>query len=261
MARPLRIDFPGALHHVTSRGNEKRAIFRSDVDRRMFLQLLGIAVERFRWSLTAFTLMTNHFHLVIQTHEANLSRGMHWLNTTYVGWFNDRHKRSGHLYKGRFDSKLIEKATHFTEVLRYVVLNPVRAKMVARPEDYEWSSYRATVGLEDARSWLDLDSTLGVFGEDRASAIPAYERFVLARIDSDESLWDQVQHGIFLGSEPWMLQMRKLVESKPRSSEHPKTQRTVGRPRMCEIVTTVSRLTKLPLETVRSRQSGSIRLS
>ena len=132
MARALRTDFAGALHHVTSRGNERRPIFYDDNDREVFLEFLGLTVRRFGWSLSAFVLMTNHFHLLVQTSEANLSRGMHWLNTKYVVWFNRIHKRSGHLYGGRFKAFLIEKETYLTEVLRYVVLNPVRAKMVER---------------------------------------------------------------------------------------------------------------------------------
>lgn len=259
MARPLRIDYPGAVHHVTSRGNERRPIFRSDVDRKMFLHFLGETARRFGWSVTAFVLMTNHFHLVIETPEANLSRGMHWFNSSYVGWFNHHHKRSGHLYRGRFDSRVIEKTTYFAEVLRYVVLNPVRAKMVARPEDHRWSSYRATAGLEPAPAWFDLDSALAIFGPDRPTAAAGYERFVLARLDSDESLWDKVQHGIFLGSEPWLIQTRDLVESKPLSTDHPKKQRSVGRPVMSKIVTVVSRHTSLPQDEVRSRRSGPVR--
>src|SRR6266576_423094 len=144
MARALRTDFPGAVHHVTSRGNERRPIFFDDRDREAFLELLGQAVKRFGWSLTAFVLMTKHFHLVVQTPEANLSRGMQWFNTVYAVWFNRRHERSGHLYGGRFKAFVIEKETYFLEVLRYVVLNPVRANIVSRPEDYRWSSYRAT---------------------------------------------------------------------------------------------------------------------
>jgi putative transposase len=140
MARPLRIEFAGALYHVTSRGNERRRIFRDDVDRKMFLTFLGQAVKRFGWSVTAWVLMSNHYHLVVQTPEANLSRGMHWINGTYAAWFNRRHDRSGHLFQGRFHGVLVEKETYLRELLRYVVLNPVRAKMVARPEDYRWSS-------------------------------------------------------------------------------------------------------------------------
>lgn len=181
MARPLRIEFTDALYHVTSRGNERRPIFRSDQDRRAFLDFVGQAARRFGWSVTAWVLMTNHFHLVIQTPEPNLSRGMHWLNTVYAGWFNARHQRSGHLFQGRFKSFLIEGETYFAEVLRYVVLNPVRAKMVQRPEDYRWSSYHATAGLI-ASDWLDVRAALRPFGDDMALAEANYREFVQAGI-------------------------------------------------------------------------------
>ena len=148
MARPLRIEFAGALYHLTSRGNERRNIFRSDRDRKAFLVFLGLTARRFGWSVTAWVLMSNHFHLVVQTLEPNLSRGMHWLNGAYAGWFNRTYGRSGHLFQGRFKAFLIDKEAYFAEVLRYVVLNPVRATMVERPEAYKWSSYRATAGLE-----------------------------------------------------------------------------------------------------------------
>jgi putative transposase len=259
MARPLRIEYPGAFHHVTSRGNERRPVFRSDVDRKMFLQFLDLAVERFGWSVTAYVLMTNHFHLVIETPEPNLSRGMHWLNTSYVGWFNHRHKRAGHLFQGRFHSVLIEKSAYFAQVLRYVVLNPVRANMTARPEDYRWSSYRATAGLETAPRWLDLDSALAVFGADSTSGQAGYQQFVLAHLDSHESLWDNVQHGMFLGSDEWMIQMRALVDSKPRSTDHPRKQRSVGRPAMATIMEVVRRAGSVTMDELRSRGSGTLR--
>jgi putative transposase len=161
MARPLRIEFPGAVYHVTSRGNEKRRIFKNDRDRKAFLDFLAETAKRFGWSITAWVLMTNHFHLVLQTPEPNLSRGMHWLNGSYAGWFNHEHKRWGHLFGGRFKAFLVEKEAYFTEVLRYVVLNPVRAGLATAPEKYRWSSYRSTAGLDatgvDPVSWTPED--------------------------------------------------------------------------------------------------------
>src|SRR5258706_3285264 len=182
MARPLRIEFEAALYHLTSRGNERRNIFRSDRDRKAFLTFLGAAARRFGWSVTAWVLMTNHYHLVVQTHKPNLSRGMHWLNSVYAGWFNRVHKRRGHLFEGRFKAFLIDKETYFAEVLRYVVLNPVRASMVERPEDYKWSSYRATGGLDKAPDWLDVDAALLSFGGDMETGHANYLEFVLARL-------------------------------------------------------------------------------
>src|ERR1019366_3668191 len=132
MARPLRLEFADALYHITSRGNERRAIFRTNRDRKTFLTVLGAAALRFGWSVTAWVLMTNHFHLVLQTPEPNLSKRMQWLNSAYANWFNRVHGRCGHLFQGRFKALLIDREAYFADVLRYVALNPVRAKMCER---------------------------------------------------------------------------------------------------------------------------------
>jgi REP element-mobilizing transposase RayT len=259
MARPLRTDFAGALHHVTSRGNERRPIFHDDRDRETFLDFLGETVRRFGWSVTAFVLMTNHFHLVVQTPEANLSRGMHWLNTSYVVWFNRRYKRSGHLFGGRFKAFLIDKEGYFNEVLRYVVLNPVRAKMAERPEDYRWSSYRATAGLEGAPDWLDLQAVLSQFAPQTELAQTYYREFVAQKIGSDESLWDQLINGIYLGRESWAKSMRKWVESKPRSTDHPVRQRAVGRPKVDDVISAVAKIAGQTGAAIREMRGGALR--
>ena len=259
MARPLRIEFADALYHVTSRGNERRRIFKTNEDRETFLRFVGIAAIRFGWSVTAYVLMTNHFHLVIRTPEPNLSRGMQWINGTYAGWFNRRHKRSGHLFQDRFHAFLIEKEAYFSEVLRYVVLNPVRAKMAARPEEYRWSSYRATAGLEAAPAWLDVESVLQSFGRDRERQHAEYRSFVVGKLGCEDRLWDQVTNAIYLGTEGWTKTMRKLVESKPRPSEHPKTQRALGRPKMHAIIHTVAEVAKMPQDAIRTQAGGALR--
>jgi len=259
MARPLRIEFPGAVYHVTSRGNECRPVFLSDDDRLTFLAFLGQAAKRFGWSVTAWVLMSNHFHLVIQTPEANLSRGMHWLNGSYAGWFNKRHKRWGHLFGSRFKAFLVEKETYFTEVLRYVVLNPVRAGMVGRPEDYRWSSYRATAGFESAPEWFDAESVLNAFAPDKAMAETYYREFVLAKIGCEDRLWDRLTSAIYLGTEEWTRTMRRMVETKPRSTDHPRVQRSVGRPKMHEVVSAVARAAGVGASTIRAMRGGPLR--
>jgi len=259
MARPLRIEFPDALYHVTSRGNERRPIFRTNRDRKAFLDFLGQAARRFGWHITAYVLMTNHFHLVIQTPKPNLSLGMQWFNGTYVGWFNRIHKRCGHLYQGRFKARLVEKEAYFAEVLRYVVLNPVRAHMVDRPEDYKWSSYRASAGYEDAPEWFDLKSLLEFFHPDLSEARANYKDFVCARVDGEECLWSKLTNQIFLGTEDWIRNMRKLVETKPRSTDHPRAQRTVGRPRMHQIVEAVGRAAGLSAAWIRETRGNALR--
>ena len=259
MARPLRIEFPGALYHVTSRGNERRPVFRDDQDCEMFLAFLAQAIERFGWSLTAWVLMVNHFHLVVHTPEPNLSRGMHWLLSRYAGWFNRRHHRSGHLFQGRFKSIFVDKETYFREVLRYAVLNPVRAQMVSRPEDYRWSSYRATAGLDAAPGWLDIPSVLALFDTASPTAQNQYQEFVLSGAGLCTPLWDQLVHGIYLGSERWAQEMRTIVESEPRSTDHPRAHRSIGRPAMHAVLGAVARVAQTTAAELRARSGSPLR--
>jgi len=160
MARPLRIEFSGALYHVTSRGDRREAIFEDDEDRDMFLSTLAEVVERFNWVCHAYCLMTNHYHLVIETPDANLSRGMRQLNGVFTQASNRRHSRTGHLLQGRFKGILVDKGDYLLELTRYVVLNPVRARMVKQPGDWPWSSFRAMVGEVPAPKWLATDGLL-----------------------------------------------------------------------------------------------------
>ena len=259
MARPLRIEFPDAIYHVTARGNERRPIVHDDVDRRKFLVILGKAAQRFRWSVTAWVLMSNHYHLVVQTPEPNLSRGMHWLNSTYAGWFNRRHARCGHLFQGRFKSFLIEKETYLREVVRYVVLNPVRAGIVALPELYSWSSYRASARIDRAEVWLDTDTLLGLFDRDVDAARHSYADFVKAKLNSPKTLCEQAINGMYLGSAAWAKRMRNVVESKVRSTDHPKAFRAVGRPNIHQIISAVARLSHESASALRAARGGRLR--
>jgi REP element-mobilizing transposase RayT len=180
MARPLRLEYEGALYHVTSRGNAREKIFLVDPDQELFLEVLADTVERFGWLCYAYCLMTNHYHLLIETPEPNLSRGMRHLNGVYTQALNRRHMRVGHVLQGRFKSIVIEKESHLLELARYVVLNPVRAKMVRSAKDWPWSSYRVTAGLEKAPGFLAVDWILGQFDKNRARAEKAYRDFVKA---------------------------------------------------------------------------------
>ncbi len=204
-------------------------------------------------------LMSNHFHLVIETPEPNLSRGMHWLNGCYAGSFNRLHDRWGHLFGGRFKAFIVEKESYLPELLRYVVLNPVRANMVSRPEDHPWSSYRATAGLEDCPAWLDAASVLEIFGGEPADAAVSYQAFVAERIGADDDLWDRVINGIFLGTETWAREMRQRLQSKRRSPERPRTQRAVGRPKIGRIIRVVAALTGIKSTVLRAMRGGPLR--
>jgi len=163
MARPLRIEFEGAVYHITTRGNARSSIFFTDSDRHAFVEILAEAVDRYNWLCHAYCLMTNHYHLLIETPERSLSRGMRHLNGVYTQCMNRRHKRTGHMFQGRFKSILIQKESHLLEVARYVVLNPVRADMVARPGDWPWSSYAATAGQGPIPHFLTVAWILAQF--------------------------------------------------------------------------------------------------
>ncbi|MFB1490926.1 MULTISPECIES: transposase [unclassified Thiocapsa] len=226
MARPLRLEFPGALYHVTSRGNERRPIFLgdADTDRGTFLDTLSQTVERFNWICHAYCLMTNHYHLVVETPDGNLSKGMRQLNGVYTQHVNRTHGRVGHLFQGRFKGILVEKESHLLELSRYVVLNPIRAGMVATPEDWRWGSYRATAGLEAPAPFLTTDWLLRSFGDARAAAEAAYQDFVSAGIDA-HCPWDALKNQIFLGSEAFVARMQAMIDPDRPLRDIPRQQR------------------------------------
>ena len=227
MARPLRLEHPGALWHVTSRGNERRNIFRSDRDRLFFLDLLAEVIDLHRWILHAWVLMSNHYHLLVETPIPNLSRGAKRLNEVYANEFNFRHHRVGHLFQGRFKGILVEpESSHMLELTRYIVLNPVRAHMVRTAAEYRWSNYRATAGLAPAPEWLEVDWTLGRFpARSRQDARERYRRFVAHARASAYNPWEHLVGQVFLGSEVFCDRMQALIDTQPRSRAHPKSQR------------------------------------
>jgi len=161
MSRPLRIEFPGAVYHVTSRGDRREPIFADDTDRIALLSVLAQGMQRFDAQVLAYCLMGNHYHFVLHTRQANLSRLMRHVNGVYTQVFNRRHGKLGHLFQGRFKAILVDRETYLLEVCRYVELNPVRAGLVAEPGDWPWSSYRAHVGDAATPPWLDTDGLHG----------------------------------------------------------------------------------------------------
>jgi len=178
MPRPPRIDFSGAIHHVTSRGNRRKEVFRCDGDRWLFLATLAEVCRFHGWSCLAYCLMNNHYHLVVITNRATLSAGMKQLNGNFTQVFNRRHSTVGHVFQGRFKSSLVRCDAHLLAACRYVVLNPVRAGMVASPSDWQWSSFRATVGDIATPKFLDAGAVRKMFSSDDARAMALYRRFV-----------------------------------------------------------------------------------
>lgn len=234
MARQLRLEFSGAIYHITSRGNGRADIFHDNSDRKLFFSILGDTVERYNWICHAYCLMDNHYHLLIETPDPNISLGMRHLNGVYTQAFNRHHRRVGHLFQGRFTSILVEKGAHLLELCRYIVLNPVKAEIVDRPQDWPWSSFNATCGAAKAAEFFRPDWLLGQFSSDQDAARESYIDFVSDGLKSEKP-WQQLQGQIFLGSDRFVVSMQKLLGEKKRIGEIPRVQRYPGRPSLQEL--------------------------
>ncbi|KGD65388.1 hypothetical protein Y5S_01281 [Alcanivorax nanhaiticus] len=188
---------------MTSRGDRREAIYEDEEDRERFLALLGNVASDFNWVCHAWCLMGNHYHLVIETPDGNLSKGMRQLNGVYTQYSNRRHRRVGHLFQGRYKAILVDGDSYLLELARYVVLNPVRAGMVKEPGEWPWSSYLAMVGKQPSSPWLETDGLLAAFGQKRAVAIRRYREFVFQGI-GEESIWINLKSQVFLGDEDFV---------------------------------------------------------
>mgnify|MGYP003575963011 CR=1 FL=1 len=226
MTRPLRIEFPGALYHVTSRGNRRNAIYRDEIDRRIWLDVLALMCERHHCVIHSFCQMTNHYHLLIETVEANLSQGMRQLNGLYTQQFNRRHHLAGHLFQGRYKAVLVQRGSYLLEVSRYIVLNPIRAKMVPSLDNWQWSSYRHFVSDENPPSWLARDWLLSQFGTTRVGAVSAYQAFILAGVGKASPL-AATRHRVLLGDDAFV--------SAHQQSQQPEELRETARVERCAV--------------------------
>ncbi|MGV6817209.1 MAG: REP-associated tyrosine transposase [Thiotrichales bacterium] len=209
MARPLRIEYAGALYHITSRGDRREAIYHDDEDRVLWLDTFASVCRRFHWRCHAWCLMDNHYHVVVETAEGNLSKGMRQLNGVFTQRSNRRHGRVGHVFQGRYKAILVDADAYLLELARYVVLNPVRAGMVNDTEDWRWSSYLEMVGETAAPEWLATDGLLAHFGADRRRAIAKYKDFVRAGIGL-EPVWSSMVFANVLGGEAFVEQVAAL---------------------------------------------------
>jgi REP element-mobilizing transposase RayT len=231
MTRPLRIEYDGAVYHVTSRGNDRKAIYTRDEDRAAFLDILANTNKRFNWICHAYCLMNNHYHLIIETPDGNLSSGMRQLNGVYTQAYNRRHRRVGHIFQGRYKAILVEKESHLLETCRYVVLNPVRAKAATYPEQWQWSSYRASAGSEKPHRCLTIDWVLGQFGGRLKEAIRRYREFVKAGI-GQKTIWKKVKGQGILGEEEFVETLSEYMKGQRDIREIPKSQRFANRPKL-----------------------------
>ena len=230
MARPLRLEHAGAIWHVTSRGNARQPIVHDDVDRARFVETLGRVVPAVRWRLHAWVLMTNHHHLLVETPEPTLARGMRQLNGVFSQAFNRRWSRVGHVFQGRYKGILVERESHLLELVRYVVLNPVRAGLVQSPADYPWSSYADTAGLRVPVEWLVVDWTLGQFGPGVGEARRRFREFVSEGRGALYKPWDEIRQRGCLGSDAFVESLAGRARAIDISPEVPRTQRLLGPP-------------------------------
>ena len=220
MSRPLRIEYAGALYHVTSRGDGQKDIYHTDTDRQNFLAVLDESVGRFNWVVHAYCLMSNHYHLLIETPDSNLSQGMRQLNGVYTQRFNRHHQRVGHVFQGRYKAILVQKDTYLLELARYIVLNPVRARMVRSAKDWPWSSYRAMIGQIIPPDWLHTDWILSAFAARRSTAQQRLRDFV-ANGKNQPSPWALLKNQIYLGDDRFVKKLQRKIEQEQDLSEIP----------------------------------------
>ncbi len=232
MTRPLRLRIPGATHHVFARGIERQSIFRDPSDRQSFLSILAKVAHQERLRCHAYCLMGNHYHLILETERGSLSDAMRDLNGLYAQRFNRRHERTGHVFEGRFQSRLVDSEAYLLEAVRYVLLNPVRSGEVARAEDWLWSSYRATLGLAPAPSFLTLDTALGMLSADTGRARELFRAFVE---DGDSQSGPEGAPGPALGTASFIRDLAPCLRAVANHEEFPRRERFVARPSLAEI--------------------------
>ncbi|MGF1614267.1 MAG: transposase [Gammaproteobacteria bacterium] len=207
MARALRIEFAGALYHITSRGDGREDIYAGEDDRKVWLEILRQVCERFNWTIHAYCQMGNHYHLLVETPDGNLAKGMRQLNGVYTQRFNQIHNRVGHVFQGRYKAILVQKESYLLELSRYVVLNPVRARMVRTARNWVWSNYRQrSAWLQRPNGWIPSGHWLRL----RNRCTMPYRRFV-ADGKNQPSPWEDLKNQIYLGSEAFVNEMQRKV--------------------------------------------------
>lgn len=216
MARQLRIEYEGALYHVIARGNEQKKIYSTDKDREKFLDYVQRAHERFGVKIHAYCLMSNHYHLLIETPQANLSRGMQCINSGYTTYYNLKQKRAGHLFQGRYRAILVEKDVYLQELSRYIHLNPVRKKIVENPEEYQWGSYQYYLGRnKKIPEYMEIKTILELFGNKER-----YREFVMDGVRQEVvDLSRDVRVGCILGGEEFVEEIRGRYFNQDKKSE------------------------------------------
>jgi len=234
MARPLRIQYPGAMYHIISRGIGRMTIFHNDNDRQKFIQFMERVIEKYNWLCHAYCSMGSHYHLFLETPDANMVVGMKYLNQLYCQFYNWKYRRVGPVLQGRYKSWLVERDEKFLDNCRYIVNNPVEAKMVEHPSDWPWSSFKATRGLERGPDFLKTDFLLSYFSSSRKKAQKMYENFILAGIGIESPLME-AKNQIFLGSDSFIAEAMQYADCTGTLIDIPRAQRLAARPTLMDI--------------------------
>lgn len=254
MGRPLRIEFPGALYHITSRGNEKKEIYRDDLDRMKFLEILKDYHDRYGILIHSYILMDNHYHLILETPKGNLLKIMHGINGSYTGYFNRRHKRAGHLFQGRYKAILVDKDSYLVQLSRYIHLNPVRTAIVEKPQQYKWSSYQAYIGKDKEHKWVEYSWVLSTFGEKRKRARSKYQEYVEEVLkESIENPLKNLQGQILLGEDKFIEKIKMMLKGKDLSPEIAERKRLRRQFYPDEIIKAVAKVFKISGEMIKKK--------
>ncbi|MCK5511849.1 MAG: transposase [Thermodesulfovibrionia bacterium] len=257
MARQLRIEFEGAFYHITSRGNQREQIYWDNRDKERFQEILKRTKERYGYLLHAYVLMDNHFHLLIETPHANIKQIMQNINTSYTVYANNRHKRVGHLFQGRYKAIIVEKENYLLELGRYIHLNPVRAGIVKRASEYRWSSYREYVKENSNNTITDTGDTLYLFSKIRAEAMRKYQEFVFVRNTKESPLQEAV--GSVLGGEAFTEKVFGYLQGSPDKTEIPDIKKIEAKYNVEDIVSAVANYYGLKKEEIMKRNRTSAR--
>jgi REP element-mobilizing transposase RayT len=245
MARPLRIEYAGAFYHIIQRGNEGKEIFKSDQDRERFLKYIEIVSHRYNIKIHTYCIMDNHFHLILETIEPNLTKAMHALNTSYTVYFNTKRKRTGHLFQGRYKAILVQADEYLHHLSRYIHLNPVRAKLIKHPKDYPWSSYKFFVSKITPPDWLKTDFILSMFDKNLKKARNLYRRFVIEQIGNEvDVIRNNITAGFILANQDFIEWIKHRFIKDKSDREIPDIERLRKRPSLANIIAKVKEAVK-----------------
>jgi REP element-mobilizing transposase RayT len=254
MGRPLRVEYAGALYHITSRGNERKKIFVDDGDRKKFLEILEDYHDRYGILIHGYVLMDNHYHLILETPKGNLLKVMHGLNGRYTGYFNRKYGRAGHLFQGRYRGIIIDKDSYLIPLSRYVHLNPVRARVVERPEHYRWSSYRGYIGREKECGWIEYSWVLPQFGRYRNGARRKYKKYTEEALKSKvENPLERLHGQVILGREEFINRVKGMFKGGPLSQEILERKRLEQHPALDGVLKLTAKAFKIDEDSIRDR--------